>query len=102
MQLEYGRKVETMRGNMKRSGLGVLAGLMFMAVAGTVGGPYPGASAQSSAARDVPQYELDSSWPPKLPNNWVMGVPTWVAVDKRDHVWVLHRPRTAAPEQRAN
>jgi hypothetical protein len=31
-----------------------------------------------------------------------MGVPTWVAVDRRDHVWVLHRPRTTAKEDRAN
>ena len=31
-----------------------------------------------------------------------MGVPTWVAVDRRDHVWVLHRPRTAPAEQQAN
>ena len=25
-----------------------------------------------------------------------------VAVDARDHVWMIHRPRTVAPEQRAN
>ena len=57
--------------------------------------------AQNSAA-GVPRYEVDPSWPPRLPNNWVIGVPTWVAVDRRDHVWVLHRPRTAPAEQRAN
>ena len=49
----------------------------------------------SAQGGKVPQYELDSSWPPKLPNNWVWGVPTWVTVDKHDNVWVLHRPRTA-------
>jgi DNA-binding beta-propeller fold protein YncE len=58
-------------------------------------------SAQNGGKR-VPQYEVDRSWPPALPNNWVMGVPTWVAVDRHDHVWVLHRPRTTAKEQRAN
>ncbi len=42
----------------------------------------------------VPTYTLDSSWPPALPNDWAMGVPTSVSVDPRDHVWVLHRPRT--------
>lgn len=51
--------------------------------------------------KGVPQYEVDPSWPPKLPNDWVWGVPTWVSVDKRDQVWVLHRPRAAAPEQRS-
>ena len=79
----------------------VLAGLMFVVAAMRFGGLRSVLSAQS-AAKGVPQYELDPSWPPKLPNNWIMGVPTWVAVDKRDHVWVLHRPRTAPPEQKAN
>jgi hypothetical protein len=64
-------------------------------------GPGSAGSAQG-ADRRVPQYEVDPSWPPKLPNNWVWGVPTWVAVDRRDHVWVLHRPRTAPKEQRSN
>src|SRR2546423_14386835 len=50
----------------------------------------------------VPQYDVDPSWPPKLPNNWIFGVPTWVAIDRRGHVWVLHRPRTAPQGQRAN
>jgi DNA-binding beta-propeller fold protein YncE len=43
----------------------------------------------------VPRFEVDLSWqwPPTLPNNWVVGVVSWVAVDRRDHVWVMHRPR---------
>ncbi|SVD25177.1 uncharacterized protein METZ01_LOCUS378031, partial [marine metagenome] len=51
-------------------------------------------SSNDSHAR-LPRFEVDLSWqwPPKLPNNWVVGVVTWVAVDQRDHVWVLHRPR---------
>ena len=61
----------------------------------------PGAAAQGAAA-DVPTYELDPSFPPALPNGWVMGVPTSVAVDARDHVWVLSRPRTVPEEQSAN
>ena len=60
------------------------------------------ALAQGGAKAGVPQFEVDRSWPPALPNNWVWGVPTWVAVDRNDNVWVLHRPRTAAKEQRAN
>ena len=56
----------------------------------------------SMPAGRVPTYELDPSWPPALPDGMVMGVPTSVAVDTRDHVWVLHRPRTAPDDQRAN
>ena len=52
--------------------------------------------------RVVPTFQLDASWPPPLPNDWVMGVPSSVAVDSRDHVWVLHRPRTVPDDQQAN
>jgi hypothetical protein len=86
---------------MNRKTFVVLAGLMLVGAAMIVGDRWSEVAAQG-AAKGVPQYELDPSWPPKLPNNWVWGVPTWVAVDKRDHVWVLHRPRTAPPEQKAN
>ena len=50
----------------------------------------------------LPRFEVDPSWqwPPKLPNNWVTGVVTWVAVDRRDHVWVLHRPRQVPVENK--
>ncbi len=62
-------------------------------------GDMPGADAPASV---VPAFQLDASWPPPLPNNWVMGVPSSVAVDSRDHVWVLHRPRTVPDDQQAN
>jgi len=50
----------------------------------------------------LPRFEVDPSWqwPPKLPNNWVTGIVTWVAVDRRDHVWVLHRPRQVPVENK--
>jgi hypothetical protein len=55
----------------------------------------------ASRAR-LPRFEVDPSWqwPPKLPNNWVVGVVTWVDVDRRDHVWVLHRPRQVPVENK--
>jgi hypothetical protein len=81
----------------------ILTSLVVAAAAATSDGVlWPAAFAQGGAKPDVPRYDLDPSWPPKLPNNWVMGVPTWVSVDGRDHVWVLHRPRTTPPEQRSN
>lgn len=46
--------------------------------------------AQSS---NMPVFQVDAGWP-QLPNNWVLGVVSSVAVDRRDHVWILHRPRT--------
>ena len=38
-------------------------------------------------------FEPDPSWP-KLPNDWVLGTVSSVAVDHHDHIWVLHRPRS--------
>jgi hypothetical protein len=60
------------------------------------------ASADDMATAGPPTYELDPSFPPELPNGWVMGVPTSVAIDSRDHVWVLSRPRTVPEDQMAN
>jgi hypothetical protein len=30
-------------------------------------------------------------WPKPLPNHWILGSVTGVAVDARDHVWIVHR-----------
>jgi hypothetical protein len=89
---------------MTRKTIGIVTVVLAAVLAGSAGGRFGGrAAAQGAAAGNgIPRFELDATWPPKLPNNWVMGVPTWVAVDGRDHVWVLHRPRTAPPEARAN
>ena len=56
--------------------------------------------AQTSTA--LPTFELDKTWPPKLPNGWVMGQMSSVAIDKRDHVWLLHRPRFIPADQSAH
>ncbi len=60
-----------------------------------------GVQAQApQAARRVPVFEVDPSWP-RLPNNWVVGHVASVAVDRRDHVFMLHRPNTIPENQRA-
>ncbi len=48
----------------------------------------------AAAQTTAPVYQLDSSWPKPLPNNWVLGAVSSVAVDRHDHVWILHRPLT--------
>src|SRR5512138_1938943 len=63
-----------------------------------------GAKAQApaaSAAKQFPVFEVDQSWP-KLPNNWVVGHVASVAVDRHDHVWMLHRPNTIPEDRRKN
>ena len=50
---------------------------------------------------NVPTFAVDASWP-SLPNGLVLGQVASVTVDARDHVWVLHRPRTVDEAERAN
>src|SRR5262249_37848415 len=37
-----------------------------------------------------PTFELDRSWPKPLPNHWELGYVMAVAVDHRDHVFIVH------------
>ena len=56
----------------------------------------PRVEAQSTG---MPAFEVDTTWP-KLPNNWLLGQTPGIAVDRDDHVWILHRPRTVPEAQR--
>jgi DNA-binding beta-propeller fold protein YncE len=47
-----------------------------------------GASLFGQAA---PSFEVDPLWPKPLPNHWLLGSVTGVAVDAQDHIWVVHR-----------
>src|SRR5260221_42867 len=45
-------------------------------------------------------YTVDASWPKPLPNNWTLGQVAGIAVDARDHVWLIHRPKTLIDEEK--
>src|SRR6266699_5474211 len=47
-----------------------------------------GASLLGQAA---PSFQVDPLWPKPLPNHWVLGSVTGVAVDSQDHIWIIHR-----------
>ncbi|MGK7868608.1 hypothetical protein [Falsiroseomonas sp. E2-1-a20] len=51
------------------------------------------------AAEVPPNFQVDPFWPKPLPNNWIIGAVAGVAVDRRDHIWIIHRPATLAPRQ---
>lgn len=44
-----------------------------------------------AAAVQAPLFEVDPMWPKPLPNHWVIGAVIGVAVDSKDHVWIIHR-----------
>jgi DNA-binding beta-propeller fold protein YncE len=56
------------------------------------------AQAGSSVA-DIPSYVVEPAWPKPLPNHWIVGAVAGVAVDRRDHVWITHRPSTLQPNE---
>ena len=49
------------------------------------------ASAQRLSGEQVPTFEVDPLWPKPLPNHWILGQTIGVAVDARDHIWIVHR-----------
>src|ERR1700704_5414977 len=57
------------------------------------------ASAQTTEA--VPQFQVDPFWPKPLPNKWILGQVSGIATDRFDRIWVVHRPRSLSPRERA-
>jgi DNA-binding beta-propeller fold protein YncE len=60
----------------------------------------PSVAHDNHAPEDIPpDFEVDPYWPKALPNNWIFGQVAGVAVDKRDHIWIIHRPRSLQERQ---
>ena len=47
--------------------------------------------AAGARGQGAPALQVNPLWPQPLPNHWVFGSITGVAVDAQDHVWVVHR-----------
>ena len=58
-----------------------------------------GTIASGQTDRRAPVYQVDPAWPKPLPNRWLVGAIAGIAVDARDHVWVVHRPSTLQPNE---
>jgi DNA-binding beta-propeller fold protein YncE len=50
-----------------------------------------GSPAISAINGQAPMFEVDPFWPQPLPNHWLQGATIGVAVDSRDHVFLVHR-----------
>ena len=53
------------------------------------------------AQTTLPQFQADPLWPKPLPNNWILGQVSGIATDKYDRIWVVHRPGSLTPRERA-
>jgi hypothetical protein len=48
----------------------------------------------NSAKGNAPGFVLDPAWPKPLPHHWMVGDIGGIFVDRHDHIWVYHRPRS--------
>lgn len=48
-------------------------------------------SETQSEGKMAPMFEVDPFWPKPLPNHWILGSTIGLAVDSRDHVYIIHR-----------
>ena len=59
-----------------------------------------GPAANVASGDAAPRFAVDPFWPKALPNNWLLGQVSGIAVDPQDHVWIIQRPRTLSPDER--
>src|ERR1700710_729638 len=55
----------------------------------------------AQAEEKPPQFQVEATWPKPLPNNWLLGQVSGIATDKYDRIWVVHRPGSLTPRERA-
>jgi hypothetical protein len=70
----------------RQRNMGIVAAFAVVLV---LGGPEP-LRWRAPQASEGPRFEVDPLWPKPLPNHWLLGSVVGVAVDERDHVFVLH------------
>ena len=63
-------------------------------------GAFVRAQSASRVARPVPQFEVDRAWP-VVPPAMKIGDASSLAVDSKDRIWLLHRPRSLKPDDAA-
>jgi hypothetical protein len=60
-----------------------------IAVAAAMTIPETEAAVQGGTVQ-APRFDVDPYWPKPLPNHWLLGSATGIAIDSRDHVYVIH------------
>jgi len=48
-----------------------------------------------------PEFKVDPFWPKPFPNNWLIGQVSGVAIDSKDHIWIIHRPASMTSDEAA-
>src|ERR1044072_8166227 len=53
-----------------------------------------------AAEPGVPQFRPEPFWPKPLPENWILGQVSGIAVDRSDHIWIVHRPKPLLDDEK--
>src|SRR5262245_39227862 len=59
-----------------------------------------GPESPPARAGATPKFAVDPYWPKPLPENWILGQVSGIAVDRNDHIWVIHRPNTLVDDEK--
>ena len=51
-------------------------------------------------ADDPPQFTPEPFWPKDLPENWILGQVSGIAVAPDDTIWLIHRPGTLVDDEK--
>jgi NHL repeat len=93
-----GREVAQV-GQVGRSGT-LTKAIAFAAVVGLLWASERAVERVALAQRRAPSFQVDPMWP-KLPKQWILGQVSGVAVDARDHVWIIQRPWSLNDDEKA-
>ena len=86
-------------------------GLLLFALGVTLacGSPPPSAEDAAEGASSASVFDglpggagfvFDPTWPKPLPDNWTLGSVVGVAIDSRDHIWIVQRPSSLSSQER--
>ncbi len=76
---------------------------LWLNVAATLLVVHPAQAQDAGGAKSpTPQFQVEPFWPKPLPNNWLLGQVSGIATDRQDRIWVVHRPESLTPRERAS
>jgi DNA-binding beta-propeller fold protein YncE len=91
--MQLGRRTVHPTSPWRRSAIALVA-IASLCVTACTSAPVAGSNAAT-------RYVVDPFWPKPLPEKWLVGAVAGVAVDQRDHVWIIQRPATLTDDERA-
>jgi DNA-binding beta-propeller fold protein YncE len=54
----------------------------------------------AAAAQEAPRFQVEPFWPKPLPENWILGQVSGIAVAPDDTIWLVHRPASLVDDEK--